>query len=583
MKHPRLVFGRIAHYPAKLWRWISGKFFWSLSFLGISSFLWLLLRSGARPTRMLYPCQRVAAANVHAWLGVSFIGLLHRMRWKLRPLLTASRAVPVVLGVGALALLGFVAARSFSPSESARLQQLQEAADRMAEILSPSASIFVVEGGGGPEDFRHLGLDRLIDFMGVRGLCFYRTEKRGIAFSPSGLIGADDVVLIKVNCQWEERGGSNTDLLKGLIYRITQHPDGFTGEIVVADNGQSRGSLNWANSNADDHGQSAQDVVNLFSASHKVSTFLWDTVRERQVAEFRNADTRDGYVLEATPDPRSGLRVSYPKFTTPYGTRISLKYGIYIPAKPTGTYNKERLKVINLPVLKSHSGFAVTGCVKHYMGVQSQTLSDAHNRLSTGSMGSLFVSLGLPTLNILDALWVNANPMGQAGNGPATSYGDASRLDTLMASLDPFALDYWASKNVLIPAAIRRGYTNVDSMNPDRTGVFRTYLQSAKNIVLAEGYAVTTDPENITIFKASDERPLLTEIAVDQSGTITLNWLEIAPGSFVYTVEHTSDLQGDWEPVAGMDWPIAGTKCTIDGAGSVSPCFYRVKRDPGPK
>ena len=53
------------------------------------------------------------------------------------------------------------------------------------------------------------------------------------------------MVIIKVNCQWDERGGTNTDLLKALIQGLIDHPDGFTGEIIVSDNGQSetRGSL----------------------------------------------------------------------------------------------------------------------------------------------------------------------------------------------------------------------------------------------------------------------------------------------------------------------------------------------------
>ncbi|MDP2897130.1 MAG: DUF362 domain-containing protein [bacterium] len=586
MKHSRQVFHDIAAYPTKLWRWISGRFFWSLSFLGISSLVWLILRSAARPTRLTYPCQKVAAANVHAWAGVSALGFLSRFRRKAWHLLTATRAFPIALPVVVAAVIGLVGARSLDWGGNARLLELEKAAAEMEEILAPSPSVFVVEKGGGPDGMRHAALDRLINLMGVHGVCFYRTGQRGIASSPDGLIGPEDVVLIKVNCQWAERGGSNTDVLKGLISRITEHPDGFAGEIVVADNGQDvgiGGSLDWANSNAEDHSQSAQDVVNLFSGSYKVSTYLWTTIRNRQVSEFDQNDNRDGYVLADDPDPNSNFRVSHPKFTTPYGTQISLKRGIYTPGKPIGTYNKERLKVINLPVLKSHSGFAVTGCVKHYVGVQSQPLSNGHGRLSSGSMGSLFADLGLPTLNILDATYVNPNPMGQTGNGPSTSYTQALKMDTLMASLDPFALDYWASKNVLIPAAKQRGYTNVDSMDPDKSGAFRTYLQAAKNIVLLSGQPVTTDPDKITVYRASDERPLCTGLTVAPSVALNLNWLEIAPGSFQYTVEQSTDLAATWEAVPGQSWPILETECTLDASAAGQTCFYRIRRDPGPK
>jgi hypothetical protein len=585
MTHFRLPFTGIARCPGKIWRWISSRLFWSLSFVGISSLLWLIFRSATRPNRLAYPCQRIAATNVHAWAGVSLIGFLSRFRKKVWHLLTATRVVPITLIIIVVAALGLVAARNLGSGSAARLRQLHRAAADMEEILSPSPSVFVVEKGGGPDGMRHAGLDRLIELMGVHGLCLYRTEQKGILCSPTGLIAPDDVVLIKVNCQWDQRGGSNTDVLKGLIYRITEHPDGFTGEIVVADNGQiygsiTGGSLDYANSNAEDHSQSAQDVVNLFAGPYRVSTYLWTPLRNELVNEFDQRDSVDGYVLADTPDPNSNFRVSYPKFTTPYGTQISLKRGIFTPGKPVGTYNKEKLKVINLPVLKSHLMFAVTGCVKHYMGVQSQPLSDGHGRLSSGSMGSLFADLGLPALNILDAIYVNPNPMGQPGNGPSTSYTQARQVDTLMASLDPFALDYWASKNVLMPAAKKAGYTNVDSMDPDKTGNFRTYLENAKSIVLLAGEPVTTDPARITVYKASEEPSLLTEFSVDPSGDISLKWREIAPGDFKYTVEQSDNLREAWESVPGLVWPVSETECTIHPDAQKQICFYRLRRDP---
>ena len=59
-------------------------------------------------------------------------------------------------------------------------------------------------------------------------------EREGTPFyavrngTPStGLIAKDDVVIIKVNSQWDERGGTNTDLVKALIQAIVDHPDGF--------------------------------------------------------------------------------------------------------------------------------------------------------------------------------------------------------------------------------------------------------------------------------------------------------------------------------------------------------------------
>ncbi|MCL2151286.1 MAG: twin-arginine translocation signal domain-containing protein, partial [Coriobacteriia bacterium] len=106
-----------------------------------------------------------------------------------------------------------------------------------------TSAVFVVNHTDGTDD----GVSRLIELMGSNKLDFYRT-----AATPRGLIAAADVVIIKVNCQWAERGGTNSDLLERLVEAIAAHPDGFSGEVVVADNGQGQygtngrgGSLSW--------------------------------------------------------------------------------------------------------------------------------------------------------------------------------------------------------------------------------------------------------------------------------------------------------------------------------------------------
>ncbi|MGQ9782127.1 MAG: hypothetical protein ACUVQ8_07790 [Nitrososphaeria archaeon] len=58
---------------------------------------------------------------------------------------------------------------------------------------------------------------------------FYKSEKKGNNQGPEGLIARDDVLIIKVNSQWNERGGTNTDLLRKIIGAIIVHPNGFTG------------------------------------------------------------------------------------------------------------------------------------------------------------------------------------------------------------------------------------------------------------------------------------------------------------------------------------------------------------------
>lgn len=41
--------------------------------IGLSSLVWLIVRTGTKPTRALYPCQKVAAANAGSWLSLFVI------------------------------------------------------------------------------------------------------------------------------------------------------------------------------------------------------------------------------------------------------------------------------------------------------------------------------------------------------------------------------------------------------------------------------------------------------------------------------------------------------------------------------
>ncbi|MCJ7763007.1 DUF362 domain-containing protein, partial [Candidatus Bathyarchaeota archaeon] len=240
-------------------------------------------------------------------------------------------------------------------------QEVQLNFSNRTATVSPASNIYAVNGR------QTATIGNLTNFMAQNGLDLY------------SMIQPNDVVLIKINEQWAERGGTDTDVLKQLIQFIVNHPKGFTGEIVVADNGQGRGGMAWAYSNAENHSQSTQKVVDGFSASHKVSTYDWNPIRGKQVNEYSAGDLNDGYIVKATADPITGIYVSYPKFRTLYGTYISFKYGIW-----NGQTYENRLKVINLPVLKSHTTYGVTGAVKHYMGVQSESLANGHGSVARG-------------------------------------------------------------------------------------------------------------------------------------------------------------------------------------------------------
>jgi len=470
--------------------------------IGALSLVWFILRTGSKPSRAVYPCQRTAAANSYMWLTVYAFPFLLTVEKRMSARFRKRNLYIVVLSVtivGSAVLLGLYEMRRRPSSQAAGLSLTEKLAE-----FEPSSDIFVINGTSGNDE----GVNQLINLMAEHELFFYGSPVKGTDKEPSGLIGKDDVIIIKVNGQWDERGGTNTDLLKALIQAILNHPDGFIGEVIVADNGQAQygsagngGSLAWSENNAEDTSQSVQTVVDQFAGSHKVSTYLWDKITSRRVNEYHEGDIDDGYVVNATANSRTSLMVSYPKFRTKLGTYVSLKLGIWDPQRQV--YDSERLKVINFPVLKSHSTYGVTASVKHYMGVVSDKLTAqlgarAHNTIRTGGMGTEMVETRFPVLNIVDAIWVNAVP----GAGPSTPYATATRINLIVASTDPVALDYWASKHILVQTAKMKGYGGTDSMDPDNTasGSFGHWLRLSMEEIVRAGYQATVDESHMNVY-----------------------------------------------------------------------------------
>ena len=150
----------------------------------------------------------------------------------------------------------------------------------------------------------HPGVEGLFELMGDKGLKFYRSSSTSQLSGPQGIIASDDIVMLKINAQWKHRGMTNVDVIRGIIQRILDHPDGFTGEVFLFENGRGRASFNcdlcdsyYATddiaANAEDLSHTLLWLVNECYQDPRVSGILFDEYRSVEVPD--NDHQMQGY------------------------------------------------------------------------------------------------------------------------------------------------------------------------------------------------------------------------------------------------------------------------------------------------
>ena len=370
-------------------------------------------------------------------------------------------------------------------------------------------------------EIRHAGVDAMLHLLSSDGVEFYKTAKRSKLGGATGLIAADDVVILKVNAQWKCRGGTNTDMLRGLIHRILEHPDGFKGEVVIFENGQNRpatfdGTHNDGNNieyrpfpelagkvmvNAEQQDVTTIDyLVKTVFAGKPVSAFLMDSHSNTWVAA--NDHVTNGYRRIGEPGTPC---ISYPCFTTELGNRIELKEGRW-----TGKGYTQNLKLIHCAILKDHSGdIGMTGALKIVYGTLSMrdgTSAKRHYADLGAQCARMWTEVRAPDLNLLDCIWVSYGSTTVNGQSVSGCVGYppslTSRQNVLLAGVDPLAIDYHASKHILLPL----GGANAANHDPDNNGrLVSVYKQAQETMNAAggiRGRKVQTGDGNIHVIAA---------------------------------------------------------------------------------
>jgi len=451
----------------------------------------------------MYPCQRAAMPLAVNWvlaIFAFFAGSLFLKRF------TRISAALIII-IGGIWFIGSVAEPSGSSTTEIESLPVWEVDDPISEVFVmdsiPQTSGSLAPGNETvPDEYLcDPAIDTLFEIMSRRGVYIHNTDYR-----PDGIVGSDDIVIIKGNYQWAGRNVTNTDRVKGLIWQILNHPYGFTGEIIVCDNTQDVGTgINDDDNNSDDREQSLPDVVNTFYAKgYPVYYLCWANLWDIVVEEYIAGDEQDGYVYEAD------TKISYPKFRTPSRNHyVSAKLGIWDPE--TSQYDNSRLCIIDFPVVKQHMMAGATLGVKNWIGL----LTTAHSTQRYGSWDNMHfvyfwgsyalvarvMEQTFPRLTIIDADWVSTY------NANDTTWLENTNM--LLASTDPVAVSWYSAKFILTPIALYPNYTNPDLTNSRYGRALRAWTSYFR---YTAGLPCTMDSSEISVF----DRGMLTDIGEDQ-------------------------------------------------------------------
>ena len=143
-----------------------------------------------------------------------------------------------------------------------------------------------------------------------------------------------------------------------------------------------------------------------------------------------------------------------------------------------------------------------TGSVKNYMGMPSLNLStkaggSPHDSVGFGGMGEQMANTRLPVLSVMDMIHIS--PL----RGPWVAYDESVPYSAIAGSTDPFALDYWAVKHVLMPEAEKMNNPNLSRIDPDAgtPGTFGYWMRLSLAALRRAGYDLYVfGEEDVTVF-----------------------------------------------------------------------------------
>lgn len=89
----------------------------------------------------------------------------------------------------------------------------------------------------------------------------------------------------------------------------------------------------------------------------------------------------------------------------------------------------------------------------------------------------------------------------ERGRGPSPPFGRAARLSTIIAGVDLVALDYWASKYILMQEARLKGHRDLSRMDTDYTDprALGAWLRLSAGELVDAVHAVALDEDGMNV------------------------------------------------------------------------------------
>ena len=353
-----------------------------------------------------------------------------------------------------------------------------------------------------------------------------------LAGGAASIVGPRDVVVLKGNGQWPNRGYTHTGCIKAVVDEILAIP-GFDGEVHICDNVQTYGSAgafgfdatpgnrqdNWPDHNWNSLAQEYR------LAGKNVATKRWyNTTTDISGPQ----GLADGWTRTLVDFHGIPAYLSYPVYASPLtgGRMIDMKHGVWEGGAYSAT---RRLKVIYMPTLNYHSDYAgITSAVKCFFGateihggtggqfrgrfnIHSSTyqrggVSEDTNAYRAGELTARYMlTQYAPQLFITCAMY----------SGHNGRWSSAVETRTVLACTNPASLDYVACKNVIAPYQ--------SALNPDVNGPLRQQLLGC-----AAGGVGTIDPARIELVQYDFlNPPAATRVDVERAirghreGTVT--------------------------------------------------------------